>query len=64
MIDAKGQFFFYLAAVICFALAAAGDAWAFGRMGRRGLAPRLALVPLGLLLWLFPLMWNTGKTAF
>lgn len=64
MIDAKGQFFFYLAAVICFVIAAVGDTWRFGRLGRRGAAPRLALVPLGLALWLFPLMWNTGQDAF
>jgi len=58
------EFFFYLAAVICFALAAAGEGWRYGRLGRRGIAPRVVLVPLGLALWLFPLMWNTGKLAF
>lgn len=25
---------------------------------------QLALLPLGLALWLFPLMWNTGYHAF
>jgi hypothetical protein len=64
MLDAKAQFFFYLAAVICFVIAAAGEAWRFGRLGRRGLPGRLALVPLGLALWLFPTMWNTGQAAF
>jgi hypothetical protein len=64
MIDAKGQFFFYLAAVICFVVAAAGEGWKHGSMTRRGLKPRLVLMPLGLALWLFPLMWNTGNTAF
>ncbi|MFN2505126.1 MAG: hypothetical protein ABR540_13030 [Acidimicrobiales bacterium] len=64
MIDAKGQFFFYLAAVLCFLIAAVGAGWRFGRLGRQGLAPRLVLVPLGLALWLFPLMWNTGYAAF
>lgn len=64
MIDAKGQFFFYLAAVLCFLVAAAGTGWRHGRMTRRGLEPRVVLVPLGLALWLFPLMWNTGHTAF
>jgi len=58
------EFFFYLAAVICFALAAAGEGWRYGRLGRRGIAPRVVLVPRGLALWLFPLMWNTGKLAF
>ncbi len=62
--DPKIQFFFYLGAVICFALAAAGDAWRFGARGRRGLAPRLGLVPLGLALFVFPTMWNTGDLAF
>lgn len=64
MIDAKGQFFFYLAAVICFLIAAAGESWRFGSRGRRGLTARIGLIPLGLALWLFPLMWNTGDAAF
>ncbi len=64
MLDDKATFFFYLAAVICFVLAAAGEGWKHGRMSRRGVQPRLVLVPLGLALWLFPLMWNTGHTAF
>ena len=64
MLDAKAQFFFYLASVICFVVAAAGEAWRFGRLGRRGLAPRLLLVPLGLALFVFPTMWNTGQAAF
>ncbi len=62
--DTEVEFFFYLAAVVCFVLAAAGEGWKFGSRGRRGLAPRLVLVPLGLALWLFPLMWNTGQAAF
>lgn len=60
----KTSFFFYLASVICFVIAAAGAEWRFGRLGRRGVAPRLVLVPLGLALYVFPLMWNTGKAAF
>ena len=64
MLSNKATFFFYLAAVICFIVAAAGEGWKFGRLGRRGLAPRVVLIPLGLALWLFPLMWNTGKLAF
>ena len=64
MLSNKATFFFYLAAVICFVVAAAGEGWRFGRLGRRGLAPRVVLIPLGLALWLFPLMWNTGKLAF
>jgi hypothetical protein len=50
--------------VICFVLAALGEGWKGGRMTRRGLAPRLVLLPLGLALYAFPLMWNTGYTAF
>jgi hypothetical protein len=64
MLSNKATFFFYLAAVICFVVAAAGEGWRYGRLGRRGLAPRVVLVPLGLALWVFPLMWNTGKLAF
>ncbi|HTJ76594.1 MAG TPA: hypothetical protein VL337_14655 [Acidimicrobiales bacterium] len=64
MLSNKATFFFYLAALICFVVAAAGEGWRFGRLGRRGLAPRVVLIPLGLALWLFPLMWNTGKLAF
>ncbi len=60
----KTAFFFYLAAFICFALAAAGEGWKGGRLGRRGLAPRVVLVPLGLALWIFPLLYDTGKVAF
>jgi len=60
----KTSFWFYLAAVICFVVAAAGEGWRFGRLGRRGLAPRVVLIPLGLALWLFPLLWTTGKAAF
>ena len=64
MLSNKATFFFYLAAVICFLVAAAGEGWRWGGMTRRGLKPRLVLLPLGLALWLFPLMWNTGYTAF
>jgi hypothetical protein len=63
-VDQEVEFFFYLAAVICFVLAAAGEGWRYGRLGRQGMAPRVVLVPLGLALWLFPLMWNTGQAAF
>ncbi len=60
----KTSFFFYLGAVICFVIAAAGADWRFGRLGRRGIAPRLVLVPLGLALFVFPTMWDTGGAAF
>lgn len=57
-------FWFYLAAVVCFVVAAAGEGWRYGRLGRRGIAPRVVLVPLGLALWLFPTLWTTGQAAF
>lgn len=60
----KTEFFFYLAAFVCFVIAAAGEGWRFGRLGRRGLAARIVLLPLGLALWIFPLVYNTGKAAF
>ena len=60
----KTSFWFYLASVVCFVIAAAGADWRFGRLGRRGMAPRLVLVPLGLALFVSPTMWTTGKIAF
>ena len=62
--DPEVSFFFYLAAVICFILAAAGEAWRYGSRGRKGLASRLALVPLGLALATFPIMWTAGQAVF
>jgi len=62
--SAEVSFFFYLAAIICFVVAALGAGWRFGRLGRQGIAPRLVLVPLGLALYVFPIMWTTGKVAF
>ncbi len=57
--DKKIEFLFYAAAVICFVLAAAGDV-----PRRRGALARVALIPLGLALFVFPIMWNTGAAAF
>ena len=34
------------------------------RASHFGLAPAVALLPLGLALIFFPLMWNTGVEAF
>ena len=62
--NVKAKFFFYLAATICFLVPAAGEGWRLGRLGRRGLAPRIVLVPLGLALWLFPLLYDTYQAAF
>lgn len=57
--DPKVAFFFYLAAVICFVLAATGT-----DVGRRGISTRLSLVPLGLALFVFPTLWAVGTQAF
>jgi hypothetical protein len=62
--DLKAQFFFYLAALICFLLAAIGDAWKFGARTRRGVASALALMPLGLALAVFPTLWNIAEAAW
>ncbi len=62
--DNEVKFFFYLGAVICFVIAALGEGWRYGGRGRRGLAPQLLLLPLGLALFAFPTMWDTGVAAF
>ena len=60
MLDRKIVFIFYLAAVVCFLLAAFQ-----GQTGRRGAAlTRVGLVPLGLAFFVFPFMWDTGAAAF
>ncbi len=58
------SFFFYLSAVICFALAALGEGWRYGSRTRAGLKPSLTLLPLGLALAFVPIMWDTGVAAF
>ena len=62
--DPEIKFFFYLAAIICFVIAAIGDAWKYGGRTRRGGKPALALIPLGLALAFFPIMWDTGVEAW
>ena len=61
MLDPKIKFIFYAAAVACFVLAAVGST---GRGGGRGAMTRVSLVPLGLALFVFPTMWDTGAAAF
>ena len=61
--SAETKFFFFLAAFVCFVIAASGEAWKFGRRGRRGLTPGIALVPLGLALFSFPFLWDAWKLA-
>lgn len=62
--DPKLAFLFYLVAVVCFAVAAFVPAAPGLGRGGRGLGGRIALVPLGLGLWLFPTMWTAGTSAF
>jgi hypothetical protein len=62
--DAEVSFFFYLAAMVCFVLAAMGEAWRFGTRTRRGAKPALALMPLGLALAVFPTLWTTATIAW
>ena len=59
--DPTLSFIFYLAAIICFGIAA----FAPGGPGLgRGGGARIGLVPLGLALWLFPTMWAAASAAF
>ncbi len=60
--DHRLRFFFYLAALICFLLAAVGTD--LGRVGRPGMASRMSLLPLGLALFVFPTLWDTAEAAF
>lgn len=55
--DEKIQFFFYLAAIIVWVLAALGNGFKVGSKG-------MVLVPLGLALFFFPALWNVGEVAF
>lgn len=50
------RFFFYLAAVVCFGLAALPG----GAKAPAG----VNLTSLGLALFVFPTMWDTGQAAF
>ena len=52
------RFFCYLAAAGCFAVATLGGT-------RKGAGGQPAtLLPLGLLLWLAPTLWDAGNAAF
>ena len=62
--NATVKFFFYLGAVICFAIAAVGTDARLGRGGRPGIGARLGFVPLGLALFVFPSMWEVGVQVF
>lgn len=60
--DPTLAFLFYLAALVCFGIAA--FAGAGPGLGRGGVGARVGLVPLGLALWLFPTMWAAAAAAF
>ncbi len=60
----KGQFFCYLAAAICFFLAAVGELWKYGARTRSGAKPLVALLPLGLLAAVLPTLWRVAEAAF
>jgi hypothetical protein len=62
--DPEVAFFFYLAAVVCLVVAAAGESWRLGARTRRGQAPLLLLMPLGIALAIVPTLWTVGQTAF
>ncbi len=54
MMDVRLKFLFYLAALICFAIAAFGTRF----------SARVGLIPLGLALFIFPIVWDTAVVAF
>jgi hypothetical protein len=60
-LSTRGNFFIYLGAFLCFVLAAIGEGWRFGARTRAGLAPRIVLVPLGLALFVLPLVIAHGR---
>ncbi|HET7489402.1 MAG TPA: hypothetical protein VFJ85_15855 [Acidimicrobiales bacterium] len=62
--DPKVAFWLYLGAVLCFALAAVGNTWRYGRLGRVGAPAQIALIPLGLALFAIPTLWTVGTQAF
>ena len=62
--DPKVTFFFYLAAVVCFVLAALAQGGRAPAAFTRSGASSIGLVPLGLALFVFPILWTTGELAF
>ena len=54
MMDVKLKFLFYLAALVCFAIAALGTRF----------NARISLIPLGLAFFVFPTVWDTAVVAF
>lgn len=62
MLDNKLVFLFYGLAVACFLIAALQSGAGPGLS--RGALSRVALVPLGLALYVFPQMWNAAAAGF
>ena len=60
--DPKVAFFFYLAAVACFVVAAFGGVRRFAP--RRTSVMPVDLIALGLALFAFPTMWTVGTQAW
>ena len=59
--DVRIKFLFFLGSVICLGVATAGT----GRLGARGGAvARVGFEPLGLLLFVFPFMWDAAVVGF
>ena len=54
MMDIKIKFLFYLVAVACLVIAAFASRF----------NARVGLLPLGLALFIFPTLWDTGVAAF
>ena len=54
MMDVRIKFLFYLAAVVCLAIAAFATRF----------NARVGLLPLGIALFIFPTLWDTGVAAF
>ena len=54
MMDIKIKFLFYLVAVACLVIAAFASRF----------SARVGLLPLGLALFIFPTLWDTGVAAF
>ena len=60
--DMRIKFLFFLGSVICLGVAAAGTGWRLGARG--GAVARVGFEPLGLLLFVFPFMWDAAVLGF
>jgi hypothetical protein len=62
--DPEIKFFFYLAAVVCFLLAAVAAQGGMLSRTRRSMPASGSLLPLGLALFAIPFLWDVGTRAF